>query len=114
VRKLILLILLVVSPVGVAADPPEVRFALSAHEGDATAPALIRLAVPPGTTHRLQATEHLTFEVTVAPLVNGKVDTRVKLFNDASGKAVQVANTQWIGPPTEERSFAYTPARHLV
>jgi protocatechuate 3,4-dioxygenase beta subunit len=117
-RKSILGALLAVSSMGLAAtDPPQVRFALSAHEGDSTVPVLINAAVPLGTTHRLQATDHLTFEVSVAPSsVNGRVDTSVKLIDDASGKAVPVANTRWIAPATEERSFAYTvcPDQRLI
>jgi protocatechuate 3,4-dioxygenase beta subunit len=108
-RASILWALLAMSPLGLAAEsPPQVRFALSAHDGDATAPALITLAVPLDTVHRVQATEHLTFEITVAHVVNDRVDTSVRLIDDASGKAVVVSNTRWFAPQTEERSFAYT------
>ena len=99
-----------------AASPPQVRLALSAHEGDESAPVLINVALPPGTTHRLQASEHLTFEVSIAPIVNGTIDTRVRLLEEASGKTLELSNNFWRGPPTQEYSFAYTlcPAGRVI
>jgi len=108
-RKSVLVALLLWSSLSRAADPPQIRFALSAHEGDATTPVLLNATVPPGTNHRLQATEHLTFEISAAGIAaNGTVETRVKLIDDVSGKPVVVANTLWRSSAADERSFAYT------
>jgi hypothetical protein len=69
-----------------------------------------------GTKHRLQATEHLVFDVSVPPLENGTTLTTVRLLDDSSGTSVELSTSLWRGPTTEERSFAYTvcPGRLIV
>ena len=100
--------LLLVCVAGQAADPPQIKFSLSAHAGDATQPAMVTAVVPPGTKHRLQATEHLTFEIDALPVENGITSTTVGLIDDSSGKPVALVSSLWRASPSEERSFAYT------
>jgi len=91
-----------------AAEPPHITLSFSVRDGDAT-PVLLSATVPAGTRHRLQVTEHLSLEVTVkAPETDGRVQTPVRLLNDASGTPVEVDSFNWWAPPTEERSYAFT------
>jgi hypothetical protein len=106
-RRLILVTLLLASGHGEASGPAQVRFALAVRIGD-SAPVQIDAAVPVGTMHRLQATEHLTFEVSAPPIVNGTVATVVRLLDDTSGTSVELVSTSWYRPADQERSFAYT------
>ena len=100
--------LLMISAAVQAADAPQIKFSLSVRDGDAAAPVLITAAVPPGTQHRLQATDHLRFDVSAPAIEDGNVLTTVKLMDDSSGTPVELASTLWRSPPAEERSFAYT------
>ena len=102
-----LMTLLLISAISPAAEAPQIRVSLSARAGDST-PVLIQVAVPPGTEHRLQATAHLSFELSVPAVENGNVDTTIRLLDDTSGQPVELTRTEWRGPPTEDRSFAYT------
>jgi protocatechuate 3,4-dioxygenase beta subunit len=108
VAKLLWVSLLLAAAAGQAAEPPQVKFSLAVRAGDAAPVVMVAATVPPGTQHRLQATEHLTFDIDVPAVEDGMVFTTVKLLDDSSGTPVEVAKSLWRGPTTEERSFAYT------
>src|SRR5512146_2642818 len=91
-----------------AAESQQVKLSFSVRDGDAP-PVLLSVAVPPGTRHRLQVTEHLTLEVGVkTPEPDGRIQTPARLLSDASGTSVVLDSFNWWAPPTEERSWAYT------
>jgi protocatechuate 3,4-dioxygenase beta subunit len=91
-----------------ATEPQQIKFSLSVRDG-AAPPALITLAVPPGTRHVLQATEHLTLELSAGQIDKGFVDTPVRLLDDSSGTPVEVVGTShWRAQATEEHTWAFT------
>ena len=113
-RRSILIALLAVATAVQAAEPQQVKLSFSVREGDGT-PALISATVPTGTKHRLQVTEHLMLEVTAkTPEPDGRVQTPVRLTNDASGTLVELDSFNWWGPPMEERSWGFTLCRGRV
>jgi len=107
VRRSIWIALLVASATTLAAAPPQIKFSFSVRDGDA-APVLVTAAVPPGTKHYLQATDHLRLDVNVSAIDNGTVLTPVRLLDDSSGTAVELAAITWRTPPAEEHSWAFT------
>jgi protocatechuate 3,4-dioxygenase beta subunit len=107
VPRSIWIALLVASTAIRASEPQQIKFSLSVRDGD-TAPVLISAAVPPGTKHRLQATEHLVFEVSTGTVDKGTVATPVRLMDDSSGNPVELLTVNWRGPVTEELSWAFT------
>jgi|GEM_PF-378160 len=106
-RKLIPVVLIAASGSLLAAQPSQYKFALTVKVGDAE-PVSINASLPPGTTHRLQATQALKFDIEV-PAPQGPVQaTIVKLIDEASGTPFVLATT-WIGGPvTLERVSMYT------
>ncbi len=107
-RSMWIAVLLVTVATARATEPPQIKFSLSVREG-AAAPVSITLAMPPGTKDILQATEHLTLELSAAPLEKGLVDTPVRLLDDSSGTPVEVArSSHWQAPATQERTWAFT------
>ena len=67
----------------------------------------ISAALPLGTTHTLQATPHLRFEVEVPATTDYQSKTVVRLVDDSSGKQVVLHTAQTSGPNTFERGLAY-------
>ena len=89
------------------AEPsPQYKFNLSVLIEDAPLVA-ISAALPPGTTHTLQATPHLRFEVTVPTTTDDRSTTEVRLVDDSSGKARVLHSAQTSGSSSFERGLAY-------
>ena len=63
--------------------------------------------VPPGTSHVLQATHHLRFEVIAPNATNDAATTVVRLIDDSSGKPVVLHTSYRTGSVALERDFAY-------
>jgi protocatechuate 3,4-dioxygenase beta subunit len=106
-RSFIAIALLGLSSSASAADPAQYKFTFTLKVGDAS-PVMLSAAVPPATSHRLQATEHLKFEID-AP--TGKEEwpaTVVRLVDDSSGKPVVLVTRREGAPATTERVSTYT------
>ena len=90
-----------------AAQSPQYKFVFAVKVEDGE-PVRINAAVPPGTSHRLQATQHLRFEVEAPTTLDSRSVTVVKLIDDSSGQPVVRAFTQRGGPVTLDRESTYT------
>jgi protocatechuate 3,4-dioxygenase beta subunit len=107
-RKVISVALLGVAGSVLAADSSQYNFLLTVKAGDAE-PVSINAALPPGTKHSLQATEHLVFQVETQPLeANGRGLTKVLLIDDSSGKPVTRATDHRMAPFSFTRTLTYT------
>jgi len=94
--------------IGVAssAAAPQYTFAFTVRVDDAS-PVALNLSVPPGTSHMLQATEHLKVEIDVPISVSDTSVTIVKLIDDSSGKPVVLHTSRRPGPMSLIRTFSY-------
>ena len=94
--------------VGVAssAAAPQYTFAFTVRVDDAS-PVALNLSVPPGTSHMLQATEHLRVEIEAPTSVSDTSTTIVKLIDDSSGKPVVLHTSRRPGPIGLVRTFSY-------
>lgn len=82
------------------------KFNLSVQIEDAPLVA-ISAALPLGTTHTLQATPHLRFEIEVPATNDDQSTTVVRLVDDSSGKPRVLHSAQTNGPNNIERGLAY-------
>ena len=89
-----------------APSPTQYKFSLSVQIEDAPLVA-ISAALPLGTTHTLQATPHLRFEVEVPHTIDDQSKTVVRLVDDSSGKSRVLHSAQTSGPNSFERGLAY-------
>ena len=94
--------------VGVAssAAAPQYTFAFTVWVDDAS-PVALNLSVPPGTSHLLQATEHLRVEIQAPTSVGDTSTTVVKLIDDSSGKPVVLHTSRRPGAIGLVRTFSY-------
>ncbi len=94
--------------VGVASSgtTPQYTFAFMVQVDDAS-PVALNVSVPPGTSHLLQATEHLRVEIEAPASVSDTSRTIVKLIDDSSGKAVVLHTSLRPGPIGMVRTFGY-------
>lgn len=69
--------------------------------------AKMRIEVPLGTSHRLQATDHLWLEVQVPAQSTLTSVATVKLIDDSSGQPVVRDSIQSTGPFTSELNVRY-------
>jgi protocatechuate 3,4-dioxygenase beta subunit len=107
-RGAILIVLFIAVSTGLlAAQPPQYKFAFTVKVEEAE-PVMVSAAVPPGTSHRLQATQHLRFEIEAPATVDSRSVTVVKLIDDSSGQPVTRIHTQRGGPVTLDRAATYT------
>jgi hypothetical protein len=86
--------------------PAQYKFSLSVQIEDEPLVA-ISAALPLGTSHTLQATPHIRFEVEVPATTDYQSKTVVRLIDDSSGKAVVLHSAQTSGPNSFERGLAY-------
>jgi protocatechuate 3,4-dioxygenase beta subunit len=114
-RLLSCALLLAVSGV-VCGQSPQYRFSITVLAGDAATPVHLNVAVPPLTSHKLQATEHLSVELQTPAAEQGNVVTLTKLIDDSSGSPVVIAVSQRGGPVALERELAYRvcPAGRVI
>lgn len=89
-----------------APSSAQYKFNLSVQLEDAPLVA-IKASLPPGTTHTLQATPHLRFEVEVPKTTDVQSTTVVRLIDDSSGQARVLHTAQTSGPDSQERGLAY-------
>ena len=89
-----------------APSPSQYKFNLSVQIEDAPLVS-ISAALPLGTSHTLQATPHLRFEVEVPATTDYQSTTVVRLVDDSSGKARVLHSAQTNGPSSSERGLAY-------
>ena len=89
-----------------APSPAQYKFNLSVQLEDAPLVS-ISAALPLGTTHTLQATPHLRFEVEVPATNDYQSTTVVRLVDDSSGKLRVLHSAQTNGPNSFERGLAY-------
>ena len=89
-----------------ALSPAQYKFNLSVQIEDAPLVS-ISAALPLGTTHTLQATPHLRFEVEVPATTDNQSTTVVRLVDDSSGKLRVLHSAQTNGPNSIERGLAY-------
>jgi hypothetical protein len=94
--------------VGVAssAAAPQYKFAFTVRIDDSS-PVALNLSVPPGTSHLLQATEHLKVEIEAPTSISDTSTTIVKLIDDSSGKPVVLHTARRPGPIGVVRTFSY-------
>ena len=102
-----LMVAAAVASAGTVAPPPaQYKFFLAVQVEDAPLVA-INAALPPGTSHTLQATPHLRFEVDVPATTDYQSKTQVRLVDDSSGKLVVLHSAQTSGPTSFERGLGY-------
>jgi len=89
-----------------APSPTQYKFSLSVQIEDAPIVA-ISAALPLGTTHTLQATPHLRFEVEVPKTTGDQSTTVVRLVDDSTGEPRVLHSAQTSGPNSSERDLAY-------
>lgn len=94
--------------VGVAASAaaPQYNFTFTVRVDDAS-PVALNVSVPPGTSHIVQATEHLRVEIEVPTSITDTSTTVVKLIDDSSGKPVVLHTSRRSGPIGSVRTFSY-------
>jgi hypothetical protein len=94
--------------VGVAssATAPQYTFAFTVRVDD-TLPVALNVSVPPGTSHLLQATEHLKVAIEAPASTADTSITIVKLIDDSSGKPVVLHTSRRPGPIGLVRTFGY-------
>ena len=89
-----------------SATAPQYSFEFTVRVDDAS-PVALNVSVPPGTSHLLQATEHLKVEIEVPASTTDTSVTIVKLIDDSSGKPVVLHTSRRPGPIGMVRTFSY-------
>lgn len=89
-----------------AATVPQYTFVFTVRVDDAS-PVALNVAVPPGTSHLLQAAEHLKVEIDVPASTADTSVTIVKLIDDSSGKPIVLHTSRRPGPIGMVRTFSY-------
>ena len=94
--------------VGIAssAAAPQYSFAFTVRV-DSESPVALNVSVPPGTSHVLQATEHLRVAIEAPASITDTSMTIVKLIDDSSGKPVVLHTSRRSGPFSLVRTFGY-------
>jgi len=106
--RAILITIAIVGLAGVAssAAAPQYTFSFSV-QVDKASPVSLKASVPPGTSHMLQATEHLRVEIVAPTSIDETSTTIVKLIDDSSGEPVVLHTARRVGPIAVVRSFGY-------
>jgi hypothetical protein len=89
-----------------SAAAPQYTFAFTVRIDDA-APVALNVSVPPGTSHMLQATEHLKVAIEAPASVTDNSVTIVQLIDDSSGKPVVLHTSRRPGAIGLVRTFSY-------
>lgn len=92
--------------IAASATAPQYTFEFTVRVDDA-APVALNLSAPPGTTHSLQATDHLKLEIEAPSSTSDTAVTVVKLIDDSSGKPVVLHTARRIGPVGLVRTSGY-------
>jgi hypothetical protein len=92
--------------IAASAAAPQYTFEFTVRVDDAT-PLALNVSVPPGTSHLLQATEHLKVEIEVPASTTDTSTTIVRLIDDSSGKPVVLHTSRRPGPIGMVRTFSY-------
>jgi hypothetical protein len=101
------IVVLGIAGVATSAAEPQYNFSFTVQVDEAP-PVALRVSVPPGTSHTLQATEHLRVEIDVPTSIGETSTTVVKLIDDSSGTPVVLHTARRVGPIAVVRSFGYT------
>lgn len=106
-RRLIALALLAMAGGALASDSPRYKFAIALQVEDAE-PVLIDVAVPPGTSHTLQASGPLGFIIETQPLKEQQSGLSLTLADFSSGSPVKLRTTRREGALASEWKFFAT------
>lgn len=106
-RRFILFALFAGLSAPLLAQTPQFKFTITVQEGDTT-PVAINVAVPPGTSHKMQATKNLRLEIEAPATTDRSALSVVRLIDESSSQPVELFTARRAAPVTVEHTLHYT------